>query len=40
MPGKKMVSGEESAGLGLYLCSDLTDTFYGQVIPLSGGTYR
>jgi 2-keto-3-deoxy-L-fuconate dehydrogenase len=40
MPGKKMVSAEESAGLGLYLCSDLTDTFYGQVIPLSGGSYR
>jgi NAD(P)-dependent dehydrogenase (short-subunit alcohol dehydrogenase family) len=40
MPGKKMVSGEESAGLGLYLCSELTDTFYGQVIPMSGGTYR
>ncbi|WP_353372659.1 SDR family oxidoreductase [Mycobacterium sp.] len=40
MPGKKMVSAEESAGLGLYLCSDLTETFYGQVIPLSGGSYR
>jgi len=40
MPGKKMVSAEESASLALYLCSDLTDTFYGQVIPLSGGTYR
>ena len=40
MPGKKMVSAEESANLGLYLCSDLTETFYGQVIPLSGGSYR
>jgi NAD(P)-dependent dehydrogenase (short-subunit alcohol dehydrogenase family) len=40
MPGKKMVSAEESANLGLYLCSELTDTFYGQVIPLSGGTFR
>ncbi len=35
-----MVSAEESAGLGLYLCSGLTETFYGQVIPLSGGSYR
>lgn len=40
MPGKKVVSGEESANLGLYLCSDLTDTFYGQVLPLSGGVFR
>lgn len=40
MPGKKVVSEEESANLGLYLCSDLTATFYGQVIPLSGGVYR
>lgn len=40
MPGKKIVSGEESANLGLYLCSDLTETFYGQVIPLSGGVFR
>jgi 2-keto-3-deoxy-L-fuconate dehydrogenase len=40
MPGKKVVSGEESANLGLYLCSDLTETFYGQVIPVSGGAYR
>jgi NAD(P)-dependent dehydrogenase (short-subunit alcohol dehydrogenase family) len=40
MPGKKTVTGEESAYLGLYLCSDLTETFYGQVIPLTGGVYR
>jgi NAD(P)-dependent dehydrogenase (short-subunit alcohol dehydrogenase family) len=40
MPAKKMVSAEESAHLGLYLCSDLTESFYGQVIPLSGGVYR
>lgn len=40
LPGKKIVTGEESAYLGLYLCSDLTETFYGQVIPLSGGVYR
>ncbi len=40
MPGKKIVSGEESANLGLYLCSELTETFYGQVIPLTGGVYR
>jgi NAD(P)-dependent dehydrogenase (short-subunit alcohol dehydrogenase family) len=40
MPGKKIVSGEESASLGLYLCSDLSASFYGQVIPLSGGVYR
>jgi enoyl-[acyl-carrier-protein] reductase (NADH) len=40
MPGKKIVTGEESANLGLYLCSDLTESFYGQVIPLSGGVYR
>jgi NAD(P)-dependent dehydrogenase (short-subunit alcohol dehydrogenase family) len=40
MPGKKIVTGEESAYLGLYLCSSLTETFYGQVIPLTGGVYR
>jgi enoyl-[acyl-carrier-protein] reductase (NADH) len=40
MPAKKMVSAEESAHLGLYLCSDLTESFYGQVIPPSGGVYR
>lgn len=40
MPAKKMVSAEESAYLGVYLCSDLTESFYGQVIPLSGGVYR
>jgi NAD(P)-dependent dehydrogenase (short-subunit alcohol dehydrogenase family) len=40
MPGKKIVTGEESAYLGLYLCSSHTETFYGQVIPLTGGVYR
>jgi hypothetical protein len=40
MPGKRIVSGEESAYLGLYLCSSHTETFYGQVIPLTGGVYR
>jgi len=40
MPGKKIVTGEESAYLGLYLCSEYTETFYGQVIPLTGGVYR
>jgi NAD(P)-dependent dehydrogenase (short-subunit alcohol dehydrogenase family) len=40
MPGKKVVTGEESAHLGLYLCSSHTETFYGQVIPLTGGVYR
>jgi NAD(P)-dependent dehydrogenase (short-subunit alcohol dehydrogenase family) len=40
MPGKKIVTGEESAHLGLYLCSEYTETFYGQVIPLTGGVYR
>jgi NAD(P)-dependent dehydrogenase (short-subunit alcohol dehydrogenase family) len=40
MPGKKIVTGEESAYLGLFLCSSHTETFYGQVIPLTGGVYR
>lgn len=40
MPGKKIVTGEESANLGLYLCSELSASFYGQVIPLTGGVYR
>lgn len=40
MPGKKIVTGEESANLGLFLCSSLAESFYGQVIPLSGGVYR
>ncbi len=40
MPGLKIVKGEESAQLGVFLCSDLSESFYGQVIPLSGGVYR
>ena len=40
MPAKKMVPAEESADLGVYLCSGLSESFYGQVIPLSGGVYR